>query len=326
MIQLYHFIFPAFIVYVCLRLRGKRSPETVQGAATLLGIAGTFLGIIMALHGNDFNNLNVSIPGLLNGIYPAFFSSLAGVAISVWVYLDPKRWKQRGGHAEGELDTDSQILSELKNLNENISGDSETALSTQLLKLKTGVMDKQDELKKSFDGFAEKMADNNMKALEEVIKDFNEQLQEQFGENFKELNKAVGALLDWQENYKDTVEKTNAEMQDMLKALESSKESMNISSRSLEEITKSVSSFKENADALKAQLEETRGAIGTINEFSQNLDGSASTIKSNMDELMTKTLEDLGQNLKGISEALVNDYREARQEINELRNIARNMQ
>lgn len=313
-------VFFVAIVTTCLCLRGKRSPEAIQGVATLLGIFGTFLGIVWGLSGIDFNNLDASISNLLDGIYPAFISSLTGVLMSLLVYFSPKFWKQKEEHIDSEPDTDSQILLELRNLNKNISGDSETSLSTQLLKLKTGVMDKQDELKKSFDEFAEKMADNNMRALEEVIRDFNEKLQEQFGENFKELNKAVGALLDWQENYKDTVEKTNVEMQDMLKTLESSKESMDISSRSLEEITKSARSFKENADALKAQLDETRGAIGTINEFSKNLDGAASTIKSNMDELMTKTLEDLGQNLKGVSEALVNDYRELQRVINEMRN------
>lgn len=39
-------------------------------------------------------------------------------------------------------------------------------------------------------------------ALKEVISDFNNNLVEQFGENFKQLNAAVLELVQWQENYK----------------------------------------------------------------------------------------------------------------------------
>ena len=38
------------------------------------------------------------------------------------------------------------------------------------------------------------------------MKDFNTKINEQFGENFKELNSAVKELLIWQENYKNHVE------------------------------------------------------------------------------------------------------------------------
>ena len=324
-------IFAVFIVFICIGLNGKRSPETIQGVATLLGIGGTFVGIIIALYGafgvgpEGIKDIQKSTSELLDGIYPAFFSSLAGVLMALAVYLFPGFWKQKEESIDTESDTDSQILLELKNLNRNIIGDSETSLNTQLLKLRTVITDKHDELKKSFDAFAEKMTENNMKALEEVIKDFNTKLQEQFGENFKQLNKAVGDLLVWQENYKESIEKTNEEMQNMLKVLEEaknslgqSKESMRISADSLEEITRSANSFSENAESLRNQLEETKEAIGTINEFSKNLDGAAEGIKNNMDNIMNSTLENLGQNLKSISEALVRDYREIQMIISDM--------
>lgn len=311
------FIIPIFfittIVIVCLHFREKRSPETIQGIATLGGIFGTFAGIVLALSGLDFQNIGTSIQALLNGIYPAFLSSLSGVGISLWVYLFPDFWKQQEETMDREQGTESQILRELRNLNENISGDAETSLNTQILKMRDAITGKQDELKTSFDAFAEKMAENNMKALEEVIKDFNTKLQEQFGENFKQLNEAVGKLLDWQENYKETIEKTNAAMEHMLKSLESSKESIQVSTSALEEIRENANSFKENADALRTQLEEVRNTTGEINEFANRLSGAANTIKDNMEGIMNKALEDLGQNLKGISEALVRDYQQIQQ-------------
>ena len=71
-------------------------------------------------------------------------------------------------------------------------------------------------------------AENNTKALveaiREVIGDFNTKLNEQFGENFKELNNAVGDLVSWQDNYKDTVEKSHEQFQLATEAITTSKE------------------------------------------------------------------------------------------------------
>ena len=52
----------------------------------------------------------------------------------------------------------------------------------------------------------EKIAESNSKALieafKEVIRDFNTKINEQFGENFKQLNAAVEKILVWQERYR----------------------------------------------------------------------------------------------------------------------------
>lgn len=50
-----------------------------------------------------------------------------------------------------------------------------------------------------------------IEALKQVIADFNNNLTEQFGENFKELNKAVLALITWQENYKEQLGEMRAQ-------------------------------------------------------------------------------------------------------------------
>lgn len=71
-----------------------------------------------------------------------------------------------------------------------------------------------------------RLAENNsralIEALEQVIRDFNAQLNEQFGENFKELNRAVGALLEWQERYKIHVETMEERIEAAVNALQTS--------------------------------------------------------------------------------------------------------
>ena len=63
------------------------------------------------------------------------------------------------------------------------------------------------ELWKKLDDFAEMLSKSAtepvINALKEVIADFNRNLTEQFGENFKELNAAVEKLVLWQENYRE---------------------------------------------------------------------------------------------------------------------------
>jgi hypothetical protein len=38
-----------------------------------------------------------------------------------------------------------------------------------------------------------------------VVKDFNARINEQFGENFKQLNEGVAKLLVWQEQHVETI-------------------------------------------------------------------------------------------------------------------------
>ena len=68
------------------------------------------------------------------------------------------------------------------------------------------------ELILSFKEFSNYMLEENSKAfieaLNKTIRDFNINLVETFGSNFKQLNEAVAKLLDWQEHYKDTIELT----------------------------------------------------------------------------------------------------------------------
>ena len=62
-------------------------------------------------------------------------------------------------------------------------------------------------LKEAIDVLSKGATEEIIKALEHVISDFNKNLVDQFGDNFKQLNEAVLMLLTWQEQYKEIVEK-----------------------------------------------------------------------------------------------------------------------
>ena len=57
-------------------------------------------------------------------------------------------------------------------------------------------------MRQDLNDFAKKVAEANttafIEALKQAIADFNQNLTEQFGENFSKLNESVGKLLEWQ--------------------------------------------------------------------------------------------------------------------------------
>ena len=61
------------------------------------------------------------------------------------------------------------------------------------------------------------MADANAKALVEAIRtvmnEFNTKINEQYGENFRQLNESVVAMLDWQKTYKKQLDELITEQE-----------------------------------------------------------------------------------------------------------------
>lgn len=122
------------------------------------------------------------------------------------------------------LENVSTILNEVKTA---IAGPEETSLAGQIQLLRTDHEVQQSQMLKVFDQdqgdaadhatlwrkldkFAEMLskaaAEQMMNALREVIADFNKNLTEQFGDNFKALDASVQKLVEWQERYRQELE------------------------------------------------------------------------------------------------------------------------
>ena len=79
------------------------------------------------------------------------------------------------------------------------------------------------------------MAENDsnalIEALEEVMRDFNSKINEQFGDNFKQLNEAVGQILVWQEQYQSQMTQLAEEFSIAAASIDSSKQSLSETAR-----------------------------------------------------------------------------------------------
>ena len=89
----------------------------------------------------------------------------------------------------------------------------------QVQKLRLEMNENSGQLINEFRTFAETQAENNanslIEALEQVMRDFNTKITEQFGDNFKRLNEAVGRMLEWQKNYYKQIEFITNQLDDI---------------------------------------------------------------------------------------------------------------
>lgn len=183
---------------------------------TTIGIFGCFLGIAMALLQFDASNVSESVPHLLEGVKTAFWASVSGVFGSLVIrarhYFQKAPIPQAAGAPKSA--TLDDVVAATRALQLSLSGNEQGSLLSQLKLMRQEQVDELRLLRTSFDTFAQRMAEDGSKALiealKEVIRDFNAQINEQFGENFKHLNAAVEKLVVWQQQYKEELDRLQA--------------------------------------------------------------------------------------------------------------------
>jgi hypothetical protein len=174
---------------------------------TTMGIFFCFAGIAWGLLDFDPGDVKSSVPHLLQGIRTSFWASVAGIGFALTIKIRYMLFGDAVGPA-GQAETGASIddLSEhLARLNRRVSKGEDSSVVDEIIKLRADSNLGFTRLNATFERYAEKVAESNSKALinalQEVIRDFNAKINEQFGENFQQLNTAVGRLLTWQVQY-----------------------------------------------------------------------------------------------------------------------------
>jgi DNA anti-recombination protein RmuC len=243
-----------------IRFQNEKSQavvETMPGILTTVGLFGTFWGIARGLGSFNVSDIEGSVPVLLEGMKLAFWTSIYGMFTALILRVENfvAGMFYRKALVEGVSADDlyrvmreqKDILSELRN---SIGADGDHSILTQVRLMRTDLREFRENIVDEFRAFAKNMADNNsqalIEALKEVIRDFNAKINEQFGENFKELNRAVGALLEWQDNYR-------AQMETMISQFNIAAEGITSSQQAIAQIredTASIPVVMKNLDAL----------------------------------------------------------------------------
>ena len=257
-------IFIFFLGFLAHLIKTKHLHRFSTSLLITTGIFFTFLGISFGLANFDVNDIDKSLPMLINGIKTAFLVSVFGVAGAIVLKLLSIVFELKVKNSQTLADeysiadiitSQNQMINELKSTNmaltnlcdiqseyqknqaqmqkeqlesnskllKAVSGDEDSSLIGQIKNLRMDINDRFAELVREFKTFAHTMAENSSKvlieALRDVIKDFNDKITEQFGENFKQLNEAVGKLLQWQENYKIYIEQSQSALKTIQEAI-----------------------------------------------------------------------------------------------------------
>lgn len=223
---------------------------------TTLGLFGTFCGVAIGLGEFDVSNIDQSVINLISGMKLAFWTSILGMlgsfTIHVFQYII-------GCFSENEDDEEDDIGSKIYQLLKE--QEKNNSLTKEVQQWKTAsiqtnkiIIREIQSLYNAFNSFVDKMAENNSKALigalEEVVRDFNTKINEQFGDNFRQLNDAVGKLLEWQEHYR--------------KHLEALIEQFKLAQTGIEASRDGIEKIKTNLDAIPMTLTQMRKVIIAI--------------------------------------------------------------
>ena len=164
-------------------------------------------------------------------------------------------------------------------LNRAIAGGDDSSLLSQVKLLRADSNDRIDRLTEAFDGYAENIAETNSKALvralSEVVRDFNTKLNEQFGDNFRQLNSGVARLVAWQVQYEKQlralIEQETATRESMTEAASRFTDIVNLAS----EFAAVARSLQHIVGALNNQSEQLARALmvlsALITEVSEGL-------------------------------------------------------
>jgi DNA anti-recombination protein RmuC len=219
----------------------------------MLGILGCFLGIATGLFHFDTTNVQNSVPSLLDGIKTSFWASIAGIVGALTIKARCLLFGPPGVSHDEELrvSTIDDLARLLQSLQQSVAGKEDSTLLSQMKLLRQETGDGLKILNSNLENYMERMADNNSKALiealKEVIRDFNAKINEQFGDNFKELNSAVERILVWQEAYRQQM----AEIIDLQRA---ATENMSIAAARYSELVQQAERFSIIATELSALL------------------------------------------------------------------------
>jgi hypothetical protein len=210
----------------------KDSLRNFKSEIISLGILGTFIGISVGLYSFDVMNIKTSMPILLAGLKTAFITS--GVGISLSILISIIRPAEQGKITLADISRNQE----------------------QMVKV----------LEASLNNISTSANNEIIASLEHVVKQFNKNLTDQFGQNFKELNSAVKALVVWQSNYKDQIEANEQGLSRIF--------------ISLNEVTKIKQQQEKNIDNLINNLSKSS------NDITKSLKQSTLIVEENMQLLL----------------------------------------
>jgi hypothetical protein len=174
---------------------------------TTVGIFFCFAGITWGLVDFDPGDVRDSVPHLLQGIRTSFWASVFGIGCALTIKLRLLFFGEPALATSGVPSgaTIDDLVAQLRQLERAVAGTGDSALLGQVKLARIDSNSHLEALNHSFQRFADNVVEANLEALvqalSKIVRDFNTRLDEQFGQNFKDLNSGVAKLVVWQKQY-----------------------------------------------------------------------------------------------------------------------------
>jgi DNA repair exonuclease SbcCD ATPase subunit len=165
----------------------------------------------------------------------------------------------------------------------------------------------QDRLWRNLQEFADMLSksatEQVIEALKQVIQDFNNNLVESFGENFKQLNEAVIKLVEWQENYKVQLGEMEKQYAQGVEAITKTESSVANISEEAKVIPSTMSELKHVMEINQHQISELDRHLGAFEEMKNKAVEAVPEIKDQIEKAIAGAKQANDQLAKGILES-----------------------
>lgn len=334
---------------------------------TSLGILGTFLGIVIGLVQFDTNNIDRSIPFLLEGLKTAFLTSIVGMIGTICFKVitlpktDPaveekleeqdllnnlisniiqqRQSLERLNAIIASQESDS-LISIMKGMRcdikeasqENLSKLNSIAIAFQeekdysvqgqirVLRGKVNEIHEKEsaqfkefsaKLKSQLDDFTKSLSgaatSQIIEALRQVISDFNSNLTEQFGDNFKQLNSAIEKILVWQHRYKEHLNRLESQFRLAISSIEKTKEAVTVIADKSDAIPSSMTKLESVMGVLQVQIDKLHKELKALEEVREKADNAIPQIGKSI-EAMTDSMDEAVNHIASNLDKVATDF------------------
>jgi len=205
-------------------------------------------------------------------------------------------------------DNDGSILSQLKLLRGDINDNQKLSLKSQQETAATlnSINEQLSTQQEAFSTFSDKLwikmqdfadmlsksaTETVIEALKQVITDFNDNLTEQFGENFKQLNESVKELVVWQENYKVQIGEMTEQYKLGVTSITATEASVTAISNESKAIPETMTDLKSIMEVNNHQLSELESHLAAFKDIRDKAVEAVPEIRKQIDETV-KTISE----------------------------------
>ncbi|NLS14886.1 hypothetical protein HGP28_18675 [Vibrio sp. SM6] len=300
------------------------APNLMTSLGILGTFAGIVVGLMEFDPQNIDGSISLLLSGLKTAFLTSLVGMCANIAFkAIEPFIRTKNVIAEGVGPDEIYSVMEQQLKVSQSLVDSIRGDEESSLASQVRLLRSDVNDGNklvknelseinahhkntveslslmqtthsafsERLWNEMDKFGEMLSksatEQVINALKEVIVDFNNNLTEQFGENFKRLDDSVKKLVDWQENYRQQLKEMAHTYQLGVDAIAYTEKSVAHISERTESIPKTMEKLHAVMELGHGQVTELEHRLDAFKELRDKAVEAMPEIQRQLDDTMT---------------------------------------